>query len=157
MRRTDRELTDPADIRAVLDKADVCRLAMADGNIPYLVTMNFGLRRGEKVVLYLHAAQEGKKIEILKRNNLVCFGADIEHELLISATGTSCGCSMRYRSIVGMGRIAFVTERSEKLEALEAIMRHYAQEPPYVFADAMIDRTAILRLDATEITGKQRP
>jgi len=157
MRRTDRELTDPADIRAVLEAADVCRLAMADDNIPYLVTMNFGLRRGERIVLYLHAAHEGKKIEILKRNNLVCFGADVDHELLISATGTGCGCSMRYRSVVGMGRIAFVTARSEKLEALETIMRHYGQEPPFAFEDAMIDRTAILRLDATEITGKRRP
>jgi hypothetical protein len=157
MRRTDRELTDPAEIRAVLEKADACHLAMADDNVPYLVTMNFGLKRGEKIVLYLHAAHEGKKIDILKRNNLVCFGADIDHELLISATGTSCGCSMRYRSVIGMGRVSFVTDRAEKNEALEAIMAHHGQEPPYDFAEEMIDRTTILRLDATEITGKRRP
>jgi hypothetical protein len=156
MRRSDRELTDPAEIRGILEKADVCRLAMSDNNIPYLVTMNFGLKCGEKIVLYLHAAREGKKIGILKRNNLVCFGADVDHELLISAN-TSCGCSMRYRSVVGMGRISFVTDRSEKDEALEAIMKHYDQEPPYDFVEEMVDRTTILRLDATEVTGKRRP
>ena len=64
---------------------------------------------------------------------------------------------MRYRSVIGMGRVSFVAERSEKLEALEAIMQHYAQEPPYDFAEEMIDRTAILRLNVAEITGKRRP
>jgi hypothetical protein len=56
----------------------------------------------------------------------VCFGADTDHELLLSETGTSCGCSMRFRSVIGTGKISFVTERSEKGEALEAIMKHYA-------------------------------
>ncbi len=157
MRRQDRELTDPAEIRAILEKADACHLAMSDNNAPYLVTMNFGLKNTEGLVLYLHAAHEGKKIDILKRNKAVCFGADVDHALLISKTATSCGCSMRYRSVVGFGEVSFVTERSERREALEAIMRHYGQEPPYEFAEEMIDRTAVLRIDVRESTGKQRP
>jgi nitroimidazol reductase NimA-like FMN-containing flavoprotein (pyridoxamine 5'-phosphate oxidase superfamily) len=156
MRRKDRELTDPAEIRAILEKADVCHLAMSDNNVPYLVTMNFGLKSGKNIVLYFHAAYEGKKIDILKRNNLVCFGADIGHELLISETGTSCGCSMKYSSVIGIGSVSFVTERSERCEALEAIMKHYSQKPPYSFTEEMIDRTSILRLDVKEIAGKRR-
>ena len=49
MRRTDRELRDPAEIRAVLEQADACHLALADNDTPYLVTMNFGLRRSERL------------------------------------------------------------------------------------------------------------
>jgi uncharacterized protein len=156
MRRKDREITDPVEMRAVLEKADVCHLAMSDGTVPYLVTMNFGLKSDKNIVLYFHAAREGKKIDVLKRNNLVCFGADIDHELLISETGTSCGFSMRFSSVVGTGYVSFVGERSEKCEALEAIMKHYTQNPPYLFRDEMIDRTTILRLDVKEITGKRR-
>ncbi len=156
MRRKDREITDPAEIRTILEKADACHVAMSDENVPYLVTMNFGLKHDPEFVLYFHAASEGKKIEILKKNNHVCFGADIDHELLLSPTGTSCGCSMRYRSVIGIGRMSFVTDRSEKCEALGAIMDHYAEHSAHHFTEKMIDRTTILRLEVTQISGKQR-
>jgi hypothetical protein len=157
MRRKDRELTDRADYLSILEKADVCHLAMSDNNVPYLVTMNFGLKHDQNLVLYFHCANEGKKIDILKRNNLVCFGADIDHELFLSEKGTSCGCSMRFRSVVGMGRVSFVTDRTEKREALVAIMRHYTQMTVPVFDEEKIDRTTILRLDVEQMTGKRRP
>lgn len=113
MRRKDRELTDPAEIRAILEKAETCHLAMADSGVPYLVTMNFGIVGDRDPVLYFHSAGEGKKLEILKRNNVVCFAADIDRELLVSTSGTSCGCSMRYRSVTGMGCVTFVTGEAE--------------------------------------------
>jgi nitroimidazol reductase NimA-like FMN-containing flavoprotein (pyridoxamine 5'-phosphate oxidase superfamily) len=100
MRRKDRELTDQAEIRAILEKSDVCHLVMLDDNAPYLVTMNFGLKDDKNTILYFHTAHEGR-IDILKRNNLACFGADIDHQLLVSETGTSCGYSMKYSSVVG--------------------------------------------------------
>ena len=157
MRRKDRELTDPADLLYVLENADVCRLALSDGNVPYLVTMNFGLKLEKNLVLYFHCAHEGRKIDILKRNNLVCFGADVDHELFLSEKGTSCGCSMKFKSVVGMGRVSFVTERAEKREALEAIMRHYTQMTPPVFEEEKINRTTILKLDVEQMSGKRRP
>lgn len=157
MRRGDRKVTDPSELRAILEKADVCHLAMSDSNVPYLVTMNFGLKKDKNLVLYFHSANEGKKIDILRTNSSVCFGADIDHKLLISQSGTSCGFSMRYRSVVGTGSVSFITERSEKHEALEAIMNHYAPELPYSFKEEMIERTTILRLDVKAITGKRRP
>jgi nitroimidazol reductase NimA-like FMN-containing flavoprotein (pyridoxamine 5'-phosphate oxidase superfamily) len=156
VRRSDREITDAAEVLAILERADVCHLALADGDEPYLVTMNFGLKRGPSLVLYFHAAHEGKKIDILKKNSRVCFGADIDHELLLSQTGTSCGCSMRYRSVVGTGTMSFVADCSEKREALEIIMGHYAPGSAHVFPEEMIDRTTILRLEVKEITGKRR-
>lgn len=157
MRRKDRELTNPADLLSVLEKADVCHLAMSDHDVPYLVTMNFGLKHDKNLVLYFHCAPEGKKVDILKKNNLVCFGADIEHEFFMAEKGTSCGCSMRFRSVVGMGRISFITERTEKYEALRAIMRHYTETTDPVFDEKMVDRTTILRLDVEQIGGKRRP
>ncbi len=154
LRRRDREITDSGEILAILEKADVCRIAMCIDNIPYLVTMNFGLKRDEKVILYFHCAQEGKKIDILKRNNLVCFEADTDHELI--SHSTDCGCSMRYRSVVGMGRVSFVTGREERYEALQAIMKHYKRETSPLFKEEVFNRTAILRLDVEEISGKKR-
>jgi uncharacterized protein len=152
MRRKDRQIKDTAEIMDILRKADVCRIAMSDANVPYIVTMNFGLRKNGAASLYFHSACEGKKIDILKKNNLVCFQADIEHEFLLHTT--SCGCSMRYKSVVGMGRMTFVTDPAEKIEALQAIMAHYTKKQDHTFREELIERTTIMRLDIEEISGK---
>ena len=152
MRRKDREITDPAEVMGILQKADVCRLAMADDNVPYIVAMNFGMGKNGAKSLYLHSAGEGRKINILKKNNLVCFQADIGHELVLH--NVSCGCSMKYESVVGTGRIYFVTDRAEKMEALQAIMTHYTKKTEHVFKEELVERTTIMRLDIEEMSGK---
>jgi nitroimidazol reductase NimA-like FMN-containing flavoprotein (pyridoxamine 5'-phosphate oxidase superfamily) len=136
----------------ILQTADVCRIAMCDNNVPYVVTMNFGVKQDGRVSLYFHSASEGKKINILKKNNLVCFQVDIEHEFFLHSV--ACGCSMRYKSIVGMGRINFVDDSSEKIEALQAIMTHYTKQPEHVFKAELVQRTTIMRLDVEEISAK---
>ena len=86
MRKAQREITDPAEIRAIMTEAQVCRLGMCDGPEPYVVPMNYGLGEG---CLYLHCAFEGRKIEILKVNPRVCFEMDLLREIRRSETG--CG------------------------------------------------------------------
>ena len=152
MRRKDRQVEDASKIMDILQKADVCRLAMCDDNVPYIVTMNFGFGKDGLASLYFHSAGEGKKINILKKNNLVCFQADIEHEFFLHST--SCGCSMKYQSVVGMGRISFVNDLSEKIEALQAIMTHYTKKSEHVFKEELVQNTLIMRLDIQEISAK---
>lgn len=139
----------------ILQKADVCHIAMCNDDIPYIVTMNFGIGNSEKngfPQLYFHSSHEGRKIEFLKKNNLVCFQADIEHELFLHSV--SCGCSMKYQSIVGMGRMHFIDDMSEKITGLRSIMAHYIKKSDHVFKEALVARTLILRLDIEEMTAK---
>ena len=64
MRRRDREITDKQDILEVMRKCDVCRIALHDGDYPYIVPLNFGLQvENDMPVLYFHGALEGKKYE----------------------------------------------------------------------------------------------
>ena len=42
MRRKDREITDIEEIRDIIEKCKVCRLAMQDEEGLYLVPLNFG-------------------------------------------------------------------------------------------------------------------
>ena len=44
MRRRDREITDKQEILEVMRKCDVCRVALHDGDYPYIVPLNFGLQ-----------------------------------------------------------------------------------------------------------------
>jgi len=142
----------------ILQKADVCRIAMCEDNVPYVVTMNFGFGKPPEAgfaPLYFHTAPEGKKIDILRKNNLVCFEADIEHEFFLHTI--ACGCSMKYQSVVGTGRMSFVEDRSEKLDALQALMTHYTEKSGHVFKEEMLARTTVMRLDIEEITAKAHP
>jgi uncharacterized protein len=153
MRRKEREITDQAEIDQIMERAEVCRLALADGNVPYLVTLNFGYRPGERPALFFHCAPQGKKLDIIRRNNLACFQVSIDHQLI--ETQVRCNCGMRYRSVVGLGRISFVSGHEEKIEALNHIVRHYhGQERPQ-YTEAYVNAVTVLRLDVAEMTGKK--
>jgi uncharacterized protein len=149
IRRANQEITGQAEIRAVMQEAQVCRLGMCDKGIPYVVPMNFGL--GENC-LYFHCAPEGKKIDILRDNNQVCFEMDIFHE--VSRHALRCGCSTRYESVIGLGRAVLVEEPEEKRLALDRIMEHYGQRPFDYPADVLAV-TAVIRIDIASVTGKR--
>ena len=65
VRRDDKEIKDPEGIRDILKKGLVCHVAMVDDGKPYMVAMNYGFRDD---TIYLHAAIEGRKIDILRKN-----------------------------------------------------------------------------------------
>lgn len=154
MRRKDREIKAKIDIESIIIKADVCRLALVDGNIPYIVAMNFGYKPGNPDCLYFHCAPEGRKIDIIRRNNFVCFQMDIDHELVLA--NKACGYSMKFKSVVGYGKMFEVEDKNEKIEALNYIMNQYTGKNNFEYEDKMLNVTKILRLEISEISGKQK-
>lgn len=74
MRRKDREITDFDEMMKIIDRCDVCRLAISDEDFPYIVPMNFGTEvKDGTLYLYFHCAQQGKKIELLKKKQSCYF------------------------------------------------------------------------------------
>ena len=71
MRRKEREITAIDEIEEIIGRCDVCRIALTDDNIPYIVTMNFGYSGGVQKKLFFHSAGEGRKIDIIRKNNHV--------------------------------------------------------------------------------------
>ena len=68
MRRSDREIKDFDEIIEVINKCDVCRLAINDGDYPYIVPMNFGLNIEDgKVVLYFTAQARERSLNYLEK------------------------------------------------------------------------------------------
>ncbi|MDZ4165887.1 MAG: pyridoxamine 5'-phosphate oxidase family protein [Smithellaceae bacterium] len=149
MRRRDREITDQAELEAILRTARICRLAMWDGEWPYIVPLCFGYREG---ILYFHCAHEGKKIAILKKNNRVSFSIDIDTEV---ARGDSpCRWSMKYRSITGLGEVWFLEAPLAKEAALRVIMDQY-EEGQAAFSEEQLAAVTVFQLQITEMTGKK--
>lgn len=149
MRRKDKEISEPAEMEAILRQANVCRLALWDGEWPYIVSLCFGYRAG---VLYFHSAKEGKKIDILQKNNRVAFSVDLDAEPVRGPS--ACRWTMKYRSIMGQGEVSFLQERAAKEEALRIIMTQYG-ETETSFIEENIDSVAIFQVRITQMTGKK--
>ncbi len=119
MRRKEREITDSLEIENILQAALVCRIAMNDEQAPYVVPVNFGYRDGS---IYVHSAPEGKKIDLLQRDNRVCF--EVETDLEVLADEKPCKWGMKFRSVIGYGK-AFILRKAEaKRDAHGIIFGH---------------------------------
>jgi hypothetical protein len=150
MRRKDKEIVDRTLIDRIIDRADVCRVAFCDGNIPYIVPMNFGYRDD---CLYFHCAREGRKIEMLKKNENVCFEMDIEHELVKNEK--PCEWGMKYYSVIGFGKAELVEGNDEKRKALDIIMSRYSDSKSFEYPENILNNVKIIKVSITEISGKK--
>jgi uncharacterized protein len=149
MRRKDKEISDRAVILDILSRADVCRIAMMDGDVPYIVPVNYGYKDN---ALYIHGAAEGKKIDLIRRNNRVCF--EIEDKSEIIKSQTPCGWTARYRSLIGYGTMEIITGFDQKKQGLDIIMSHVGNEHN-IYVDSQVDSVVILKLTISTMTGKQ--
>lgn len=149
MRRKEKEIHDHAVLDAVLHRARVCRLAMHGGEFPYIVPMSFGYRNA---TLYFHSAGAGRKLELLQANNRVGFEAEEIAEVLPGAA--ACNWTMRYRSVIGTGRVRFIEESAAKIEALRIIMAQYAPGE-FAFSLAQVAETTVFAVDIEHVTGKE--
>jgi nitroimidazol reductase NimA-like FMN-containing flavoprotein (pyridoxamine 5'-phosphate oxidase superfamily) len=152
MRRNDRQIEGIAEIESIISRADVCRVAFANAGIPYIVTMNFGYAGGKNPLLFFHCANEGRKLEMMKNNNHVCFEIDTDHEIYKGEKG--CDWGMKYSSVVGYGNLFIVTDDNEKRRGLDRIMNQYGGSGNYTYDEKVLSRTTVLRLEISEMTGK---
>lgn len=150
MRRSDREVTDPRWWNEVIDAAPYLVLALHDDPAPYTVPLCFVRMNG---ALYLHMAQEGKKLDLLGRNPRAGFVAVVDAAVV--AGETACAHGMRYRSVAGMGTCTIVEDSMEKRLALGAFARKYAGEDLGVFSPESLAATVVVRLDPVAVTGKR--
>ena len=152
MRRSDREVTDPAEIVQIMSKCDVVRLALNTPTVPYILPVNFGMEP-DGMTLYIHGAAQGTKYELIADDSRAGFEMDCCHGLVLDEAGHAC--TMNYESVIGWGEIDEVTEESEKLHALDCLMAQYHAQD-FQYDKAPVGRTRILRLRIRERTAKRR-
>ena len=156
MRRRDRELSDTNEKLAILHTCKVCRIGLSDNNMPYIVPLNYGYTFENNIVtLFFHSAMEGKKLDILKRNNNACFEVDCDTALIESAD--PCAYGYAYKSIIGFGKIIMLERLDEKKHGLQVIMKHQTEKDTvYDFSDEQVQKVCVYKMIVDEYTGKQR-
>lgn len=156
MRISDKEIKDPEILLEILNQSEVCRIALCDGGKPYLVPMNFAYSENK---LYLHSATGGRKIDILKENNNICFQMDIKTQMVRSEN--PCSWGMKYLSVIGSGKAHLIDDLSGKKEVLDIIMGKYSQksvkssEKSFEYSDESLNNVLVIKVEVEEITGKK--
>ena len=145
MRRKDREVTDPVRIREIIAACDCCRLGLCDGDRAYIVPLDFGFVENQgRYAFYFHGAQEGRKIDLIRKTGWAAFEMDCGHKL--RTADTACGHSFTYRSVMGTGQVVPLASPEEKRIGLMAVMAHATGRDDWDFPDASLQKTAVYRL-----------
>jgi nitroimidazol reductase NimA-like FMN-containing flavoprotein (pyridoxamine 5'-phosphate oxidase superfamily) len=149
MRRDDKKITDPVIIDTLIRGALVCRIAMYDGEMPYIVPFSFGY---DGRSIYLHSARDGRKIDILRRNPRLCF--EFETDCAVLPAEKACTFTMRYRSAIGYGVATFLDNPADKIAALALIMHHYSDRE-FTFSADDVKNIVVISIAIEQISAKQ--
>ena len=155
MTKRELQITDKARILEILDTARVLHLGLCAGDEPYVVPMNYGYTEEDgRLVLYLHSAVRGKKLDMLRQNPKVFF--ELCCELTPFAGKVPCQYGLSYSSIMGRGTATVVEDVEEKKRAMTLLMKTQTGKD-FVFEDRLVSIVAVIRVDVSQYTAKHRP
>jgi nitroimidazol reductase NimA-like FMN-containing flavoprotein (pyridoxamine 5'-phosphate oxidase superfamily) len=155
------EITDDKLISEILDNAQFGTLALCVDSKPYSLPINFVELDGE---IFFHGAKKGKKIDMMKTNPYVSFSVVEDYSLLPSYfsndQGNACPATHLFKSVIIDGKIEFVEEYEEKLNALQELMEKLQSEGGFTHMsdkniyEKAINATQLFKLVPTEKRAK---
>ena len=156
MRRMDREVADIGGIEEILLQCKTCHVAMVDNGSPYVVPLSYGYKLlGRHILeLYFHSALEGRKLDVLGRNNRVCFEMANEGDPIHAET--PCNSGYYFASVIGHGEAVFIDDVDEKSKALSIIFKHQTGGS-ITFSHEQTQSVCVFKIVSTDFTGKKKP
>ena len=155
MTKRERQVTDLQQIRQILDTGKVLHLGLAVNDEPYVVPMNYGYTMEEgKLVLYLHSAVRGKKLDMMQANPKVFF--EIDCDWIPFEGNLPCQYGLSYSSVMGKGVATMVEDVEEKMKAMTILMKTQTGKD-FSFVERLVSIVTVIRIDVSEYTAKHRP
>jgi nitroimidazol reductase NimA-like FMN-containing flavoprotein (pyridoxamine 5'-phosphate oxidase superfamily) len=145
VRRKDREITDPNEMRTVLKSTNYVTVALCMDNEPYLVSFSHGYDE-TKNCLYFHCAPEGKKLIYAQKNNRVWGQAMLDY-------GVTDECDYAYTSVHFWGTMVTLTDLAEKRHGMEVLVRQLSQTPEAKLAKISAEKLAKTQMGRIDIEG----
>jgi uncharacterized protein len=153
-RHPERGAYDRATIDSILDEALICHLGFLVEGRPFVIP-TIHARDGE--TLYVHGSPASRMLRAAKAGVDICVTVTLLDGLVLARSVYNH--SMNYRSVVVLGRAREVTDRDEKLRAMQRVVEHVvpgrwndARRP----TDGEIKGTTILALALDEASAKIR-
>jgi len=154
MRRSEREVKNETEILEIVNGCKVLRLGMVDAGRPYVVPLNFGYTiAGAVITIYLHCAKNGRKLEVLAKNNKVCIEMDRMTQLITGESG--CDYSCNFESLIGEGQAVILTDEAEKIKALNHIMKHQTGRDDFSFEQRIVAMTTVIAVALQQYSVKR--
>ncbi len=155
MRRKDREITDINEILGIIDRADILRLGLFDGEYPYVVPLHYGYEFADgTLTFYMHGAREGHKLDLIKANGKACVELDCDAEL-ISGGDVACAYGSSFASVIGRGTASIVTDEAEKIKGLKLLMKNQTGRS-FEIDGRMAAAVAVIKVELDSFTAKAR-
>lgn len=156
MTRREREITDENEKKDLLEGCEYLHLGLVDDGMPYIVPLNYGVEYTDTgTVIYLHGANTGRKLDIIRKNDVCCF--TMERNVEAFEGKVACQYGMSYECLMGTGTISIVDEPNEKIHGLEVLMKTMTGKDNFEFNERMVTIVTVMRIDVDEITAKRRP
>lgn len=152
MRRKEKEITDQNLLKSLIIEGKYVTISMCRNNEPYIVTLSYGYDPDKKC-LYFHCANEGLKIDFIKKNPLVC-------ATIIKNRGYRMNeCDHAYQSIIMRGNLVIIKNIEEKKHGFHVLINHLEKNPEPIKKKHLDDNKSYLnsytlRLDIEEVSGK---
>ena len=121
LRRKEKAITDSQDLDAILDRQQICTLALSLDNEPYLVALDY-LYDALSQSIYFHSARSGKKMDFWQANSRV-YGQVMEDLGYIAGE-----CDHGYRTVQFWGSVAFVTDLDQKTTILKQMIAKFESD-----------------------------
>ncbi|HEX9985369.1 MAG TPA: pyridoxamine 5'-phosphate oxidase family protein [Thermoanaerobaculia bacterium] len=142
-------------VHAILDEALICHVGFViDGQPVVIPTIHW--RDGDR--LYLHGSAANRMLRTLRDSGVdACVTVTLLDALILARSAFHH--SMNYRSVVIMGKAVAVTDREEKLHALDRLVEHVVPgRAPFVRPanDAELKQTLVLAIPIDEASAKVR-
>lgn len=155
MTRRELEVKDPEIIQKILDNSKVLHLGLVDDGMPYVVPMNYGCAMEDgKLVIYLHSASRGYKMDVIRKNPVCCF--EMEYGVQPFEGTLPCTYGMTYYSVMGRGKAVIVEDVNEKIKAMTMLMKTQTGKD-FEFNEKLVSIVSVIRIDVSEYTAKHRP
>ncbi len=138
-------------IEEIIRQCDVCFAGVVNGDVPYVLPMNFGFKDN---VIYLHSAPEGRVVEILEKNKNICVTFSTDHELVFQHPEVACSYRMKSKSVIAWGKVHFQEDLALKEKALNIIMEQYSDKE-FKYSEPAIRNVKIWEIPVDEISCKE--
>ena len=143
MRKREREITDTAEIRSILDNCKILHLGLSDDGQPYVVPLNYGyLLEGSTLTFYLHGALEGYKYDVIRKNPRISFA--MECDTIPFEGKTACQYGMSYRSLMGK-------------ELCLSILMKTQTKKNFEFNEKLVSIINVIKITVENYSAKKRP
>ncbi len=152
LRRSEKEIADPAEWQAIIIKQKYMTLALAVDNEPYLVTLSYGYD-AEAHCFYFHCAAEGRKMDYWRQNPVV-WGQILEDHGYLNGK-----CSHAFRTVQFRGTVTFLKDLEEKRRAIDLMIDQLEPHPAAVKQQQVTDKSVahvvIGKITIEFMSGKQ--